>query len=55
MIAPLFKKNTLEQTGFAVSDHGFSYKGRAYKLADVVEHVAIESSIRRDTMGGLVQ
>ena len=37
MIAPLFKKNTLEQTGFAVSDDGFSYKGRTYKLADVVE------------------
>lgn len=37
MIAPLFKKNTLEQTGFAVSDDGFSYKGRMYKLADVVE------------------
>ena len=37
MIAPLFKKNTLEQTGFAISDAGFSYKGRKYKLADVVE------------------
>ena len=37
MIAPLFKKNTLEQTGFAVSDEGFSYKDRTYKLADVVE------------------
>ncbi len=37
MIAPLFKKNTLEQTGFAVSDDGFTYKGRTYKLTDVVE------------------
>lgn len=37
MIAPLFKKNTLEQTGFAVSDDGFSYKGRTYKLSDVAE------------------
>lgn len=37
MIAPIFKKNTLEQTGFVVSDDGFSYKGRKYKLADVVE------------------
>lgn len=37
MIAPLFKKNTLEQTGFAIGDDGFSYKGRTYRLADVVE------------------
>lgn len=37
MIAPLFKKNTLEQTGFVVVNDGFSYKGRTYKLADVVE------------------
>lgn len=37
MIAPLFKKNTIEQTGFVVVDDGFSYKGRTYKLADVVE------------------
>lgn len=37
MIAPLFKKNTLEQTGFAVSDDSFSYKGRTYKLAEVAE------------------
>lgn len=37
MIAPLFKKNTLEQTGFSVSDDGFSYRGRSYRLADVVE------------------
>lgn len=37
MIAPLFKKNTLQQTGFAVTDDGFSYKGRTYQLADVVE------------------
>lgn len=37
MIAPLFKKNTIEQTGFDVSDDGFSYKGRPYKLSDVEE------------------
>ena len=37
MIAPLFKKNSLEQTGFAVSDDGFSYKGRTYSFAEVAE------------------
>lgn len=37
MVAPLFKKNSLEQTGFAVSTDGFSYKGRSYRLADVAE------------------
>ena len=37
MIAPLFRKNTLEQTGFAVGEKSFSYKGREYKLADVAE------------------
>lgn len=37
MIAPVFKKNTLEQTGFAVSADGFSYRGRTYALADVAE------------------
>lgn len=37
MIAPLFKKNTLEQTGFTVNAEKFSYKERTYSLADVVE------------------
>lgn len=37
MIAPLFKKNTLEQTGFVVTEDGFLYRGRTYKLADVIE------------------
>ncbi len=37
MIAPLFKKNTLEQTGFAVNDSGFTYKGRTYKLVNIAE------------------
>lgn len=37
MIVPLVKKNTLEQTGFAVSGDGFFYKGRTYKLSDIVE------------------
>ena len=37
MVAPLFKKNTLEQTGFGVNDEGFSYKGREYRFEDVIE------------------
>ena len=37
MIAPLFKKNTLEQTGFAVDEEGFSYRGRTYSLAEIIE------------------
>ena len=37
MVAPLFKKNTLEQTGFSVHESGFSYKGRAYNFSEVSE------------------
>lgn len=37
MIAPLFKKNTLEQTQFAVTATGFLYKGRTYDFSEVVE------------------
>ena len=37
MVAPLFKKNTLEQTGFSVTEDGFSYKGRTYDFSDVAE------------------
>lgn len=37
MIAPIFKRNTLEQTGFAVGNDGFMFKGRKYKLDDVAE------------------
>ncbi|WP_353367158.1 hypothetical protein [Acidovorax sp. FG27] len=37
MIAPLFKKNTLEQTSFQVDEAGFNFRGRKYAFADVVE------------------
>ena len=37
MVASIFKKNTLEQTSFNVSEIGFMYKGRKYVFNDVVE------------------
>ena len=37
MIAPLFKKNTLEQTQFEVLPTGFRYRGLTYEFSDVVE------------------
>lgn len=37
MVAPLFTKNTLAQTGFAVTDEGFSYNGRSYTFSEVAE------------------
>ncbi|MCI5115544.1 MAG: hypothetical protein D3921_14005 [Candidatus Electrothrix sp. AW1] len=37
MVAPLKKKNTLEQTGFTLTEEGFTYKGISYHLNDVVE------------------
>jgi len=33
----LRRKNTLEQTGFALTEGGFSYRGQAHRLEDVVE------------------
>ena len=37
MVAPLKKKNTLEQTGFTLTEQGLTYKGISYHLDDVVE------------------
>lgn len=36
MVAAFTKKNTLEQTGFALTDTGFHYTGIAYRFEDVV-------------------
>src|SRR5262249_11906765 len=41
MAAPLFKKNTLEQTGFAVTHFGFTYRGVEHSSEDVVETASI--------------
>jgi hypothetical protein len=37
MIAPLFQKNSLEQTQFELREVGFVYKGRSYTFDDVIE------------------
>lgn len=37
MVAPLRKKNSLEQTGFQLTETGFIYYGMQYKFDDVVE------------------
>jgi hypothetical protein len=36
-MVPFTKKNTLEQTGFKLTDNGFHYRGINYKLDDVKE------------------
>lgn len=36
MVAPLTRKNTIEQTGFRLTPGGFTYAGRQYADADVV-------------------
>jgi hypothetical protein len=37
MVAPLFKKNSLEQTSFELTESGFLYKGKNYYFKDVIE------------------
>ena len=37
MVAAFKKKNTLEQTGFALSDGGFTYCNKPYRFDDVIE------------------
>ena len=37
MVAAFKKKNTLEQTGFALVDGGFSYCNKDYRFEDVIE------------------
>lgn len=37
MVAAFKKKNTLEQTGFALSDGGFTYCNKPYRFEDVIE------------------
>ena len=37
MVAAFKKKNTLEQTGFALTDDGFTYCNKMYRFEDVVE------------------
>ena len=37
MVAAFRKKNTLEQTGFALADGGFTYCNKPYRFEDVIE------------------
>ena len=37
MVAAFKKKNTLEQTGFALTDDGFTYCNKSYRFDDVIE------------------
>ncbi len=37
MAAPIFKKNTLEQTQFSLTDNGFTYLGEMYHFDEVAE------------------
>ena len=37
MAAPLRKKNTLEQTGFALTDIGIKYRGKFYRFDEITE------------------
>ena len=37
MVAPLLKKNTLEQTQFSLTDNGFTYLGQIYSFDEVAE------------------
>ncbi len=37
MVAAVKKKNTIEQTGFALVDDGFTYRNKVYRFDDVAE------------------
>ncbi|GAB6268834.1 MAG: hypothetical protein STSR0002_15760 [Smithella sp.] len=43
MVAPLRNKNSLEQTGFQLTDNGFIFYGSSYKYDDVVETKFVKS------------
>ncbi len=43
MVAAFKKKNTLEQTGLALVDGGFTYSNKIYKFEDVIETRIIRS------------
>lgn len=43
MVAAFKKKNTLEQTGFALVDGGFTYHNKIYRFEDVIETRIIRS------------
>lgn len=43
MVAAFKKKNTLEQTGFALADGGFTYCGKPYRFDEVIETRIIRS------------
>jgi hypothetical protein len=43
MVAALNKKNTLDQTGFALVDGGFAYRNRTYRFEDVTETRCLRS------------
>ena len=43
MVASFKKKNTLEQTEFALVDGGFTYRNKIYRFEDVIETRIIRS------------
>lgn len=43
MVAAFKKKNTLEQTGFSLTDAGFTYNNKIYRFEDVIETRIIRS------------
>ncbi len=51
MVAPLTKKNTIEKTGFRISDDGFFYNNLKYGFDDVVETRIIRSVFEVKTIG----
>jgi hypothetical protein len=51
MAAPLFKKNTLEQTQFALGVDGFRHRGIQYRFNDVVETRAVRQRFELKIVG----
>lgn len=51
MAAPLFKKNTLEQTGFTLLADGFRSSGLLYKFADVVQTRRMRQMLTQHQIG----
>lgn len=45
MAAPLRRKNTLEQTGFALTDEGFQYRGQSYAFGDIIETLRLRQRL----------
>lgn len=50
MVAPLIKKNTLEQTKFKLTEHGFISSGLNYSFDDVVETKSIRQVFELKTV-----